>query len=193
MRHPILGILRNLFSAPISLVHLSIKAYRKIEFLSKLSTECVRMYRTRSVWRGGKGLLQDCFYKDCFSYDDEELKRVLIANNNDETPSQSFHNSKCNCYFREKLSSAKNDLPLFSNGSCLICHRWPGSFWLLLFKQNLDFWRHARVVWVGQCSLGLIKSFGLMQWYIPLYKCNIFPTQSLLTVQATFYDNIKVG
>ena len=29
-------------------------------------------------------------YNDCFSFGDEEFGRVLIANNDDEAPSQSF-------------------------------------------------------------------------------------------------------
>ena len=41
-------------------------------------------------------------YNDCFSYGDKELERVLIANNNYEAPSQSFHNSKCNCNFKDR-------------------------------------------------------------------------------------------
>ena len=62
-------------------------------------------------------------YNDCLSYGDEELESVLIANNDDEVHSQLFHNSKCNCNFKERLYLAKNDLPLFSDGGCLICHR----------------------------------------------------------------------
>ena len=92
-------------------------------------------------------------YNDCFSYGDEELERVLIANNDDEAPSQLFHNSKCNCNFKERLSLAKNDLPLFSDGGRLIRHRRPGSFWVLLFKQNFEFRRHTRVVWAGEPSV----------------------------------------
>ena len=34
-------------------------------------------------------------YNEYFLYGNEELERVLIANNDDEAPSQSFHNSKC--------------------------------------------------------------------------------------------------
>ena len=78
-------------------------------------------------------------YNDCFSYGNEELKRVLIASNHDEAPTQLFHNSKCNRNFNEQLSLAKNDLLLFSDGGCLICHRRLESFCVLLFKQNLDF------------------------------------------------------
>ena len=92
-------------------------------------------------------------YNDCFSYGDEELECVLIANNDDEAPSQLFHNSKCNCNFKERLSLAKNDLPLFSDGGCLICHRWPESFWVLLLKQSFDFRRYTRVVWTGEPSV----------------------------------------
>ena len=61
--------------------------------------------------------------------------------------------------FKEQLSLTKNDLPLFSDGSCLICDRRPVSFWVLLFKQNFDFRRHTCVVCVGECFLDLIKSF----------------------------------
>ena len=75
------------------------------------------------------------------------MEQVLIANNDDEAPSQSFHNSKCNCNFEEQLPLAKNDLRLFSDGGCL------ESFWLLLFKQNFDFRRHTRVVWAGEPSV----------------------------------------
>ena len=78
-------------------------------------------------------------YNDCFSYGDKELERVLIANNHNEALSQSFRNSKCNFNFKEKLSLAENDLPLFSDGGCLIFHWQPESFWALLFKQNFDF------------------------------------------------------
>ena len=64
-------------------------------------------------------------YNDCFSYEefrDKEFERVLIANNDDEAPSQSFHNSEYNCNFKKWLSLAKNNLRLFSDGGCLICH-----------------------------------------------------------------------
>ena len=54
--------------------------------------------------------------------------------------------------FKELLSLAKNDLPLFSEGGCFICHRRPESFWVLLFKQNFDFRRHTRVIWSGEPS-----------------------------------------
>ena len=92
-------------------------------------------------------------YNDCFSYGDEELERVLIANSDDEAPSRSFHNSKCNCNFKERLTLAKNDPQLFSDGGCLICHRRPESFWVLLFKQSFDFKRQTRVVWAGEPSV----------------------------------------
>ena len=61
--------------------------------------------------------------------------------------------------FKEQLSLTKNDLPLFSDGSCLIFHRRPVSFWVLLFKQNFVFRRHTCVVCVGECFLDLIESF----------------------------------
>ena len=64
----------------------------------------------------------------------KELECVLIVSNDDESPGQSFRDSKCNCNFMELLSSVKNGLPLFSDGYCLIYHHRPESFWMLLSK-----------------------------------------------------------
>ena len=129
-------------------------------------------------------------YNDCFSYGDEELERVLIANNDDESPSQLFHNSKCNCNFKERLSLARNDLPLFSDGGCLICHRRPESFWVLLFKQSFYFRRHTRVVWAEELSVddgGPYREFLLFaMMHIPALHKLFFGNESrLLFTSAT--------
>ena len=92
-------------------------------------------------------------YNDCFWYGEEELKRVLIANKDNEAPGQLFCNIKCNYNFKEQLSLAKNDEPLFLDGGCLICHQRPESFWVLLFNQNFDFQKHTRVVWAEEQSV----------------------------------------
>ena len=174
VRHPTLGILRRSFTQqatvgalydwvgslndyPIyfKLVYLSTKlkpterlaSYRNSVLNVSECIEPVRFEEEEEVTCAGYK------YNDCFSYGDEELECVLIANNDDEAPSQLFHNSKCNCNFKERLSLAKNDLPLFSDGGCLICHRWPESFWVLLFKQSFDFRRYTRVVWTGEPSV----------------------------------------
>ena len=80
------------------------------------------------------------------------MKRVLTAKNDNEALSQSSHNSKCNCNFKEQLSFAKNDLPLFSDGGCLNCHWQPESFWVFLFKQSFGFRMHTPIVWAGKPS-----------------------------------------
>ena len=101
-------------------------------------------------------------YNEYFLYGNEELERVLIANNDDEAPSQSFHNSKCNCNFKERLTLVKNYLPLFSDSGCLICHRRPESFWVLLFKQKLTLQGTHVLFGQGSHQLmmeGLIESF----------------------------------
>ena len=173
VRHPTLGKLQRLFTqqATVSalydwvgslndypiyfkLVHLS-KELKPTERLASYRnsvlnvSECIEPVRfeeeEEATCAGYK-------YNDCFSFGDEEFERVLIADNDDEAPSQSSHNSKCNCNFKKLLSVAKNDLPLFSDGGCFICHRRPESFWVLLFKQKFDFRRHTRVIWAGEPS-----------------------------------------
>ena len=187
VRHPTLGILRRSFTQQATVSALydwvgSLNDYPIYFKLVYLSTELKPTERLASYGNSVFNV-SECIepvqfkeeeevtcagykYNDCFSHGDEELERVLIANNDDEGLSQSFRNSKCNCNFKEQLSLAKTDLPLFSDGGCLICHRRRKSFWVLLFKQNFDFRRHTRVVWLGSHQLmmeGLIESFCFLQ------------------------------
>ena len=133
VRHPTLGIsalydwVGSLNDYPIyfKLVYLStelkpterLASYRNSVLNVSECIEPVRFEEEEEVTCAGYK------YNDCLSYGDKELESVLIANNDDEVHSQLFHNSKCNCNFKERLYLAKNDLPLFSDGGCLICHR----------------------------------------------------------------------
>ena len=129
VRHPTLGILQRSFTQQATVNALydwvgSLNDYPIYFKLVYLSTELKSTERLVS-YRNSVLNVSECIepvrfeeekevtcagykYSDCFSYGDEKLERVFIANNDDEAPSQSFHNSKCNCNFKERLSLAKN-------------------------------------------------------------------------------------
>ena len=111
VRHPTLGILRRSFTqqATVSALYDWVGSlndypiYFKLVYLStKLKpTERLASYRN-SVLNVSECIEPVRFeeeeevtcagykYNDCFSFGDEEFERVLIANNDDEAPSQSF-------------------------------------------------------------------------------------------------------
>ena len=211
VRHPTLGILRRSFTQQATVSALydwvgSLNDYPIYFKLVYLSTE-LKPTEGLASYRNSVLNVSECIepvrfeeeekvtcvgykYNDCFSYGDEELERVLIANNDNEVLSQSFRNSKCNCNFKEQLSLAKNDLSLFSDGGCLICHRRPESFWVLLFKQNFNFRKHTRVVWAGEPSVddgGPYREFLLFAMiHIPALHKHFFGNERrLLFTSAT--------
>ena len=215
VRHPTLGILQRSFTqqATVSalydwvgllndypiyfkLVHLSkelkpterLASYRNSVLNVSECIEPVRFEKEEDVTCAGYK------YNDCFSFGDEEFERVLIANNDDEAPSQSFHNSKCNCNFKELLSLAENDLPLFSDGGCFICHRRPESFWVLLFKQNFDFRRHTRAIWAGEPSDddgGPHREFLLFAMQIPALHKLFFGNENRLLFMSAMESVVE--
>ena len=125
VRHPTLSVLRRSFIQQATVSTLcdwvgSLNDYTIYFKLVYLSMELKPTERLAS-YRNSVSNVSECMepvrfeeeeevtkYNDCFSYGDEELECVLIVNNDDEALSQLFHNSKCNCNFKEQLSLAKN-------------------------------------------------------------------------------------
>ena len=116
VRHPILGILQRSFTQQATVSALydwvgSLNDYSISFKLVHLSTELKPTERLGS-YRNSVLNVSECIgpirfeeeevtcagykYNDCFLHGDKELERVLIANNDYEAPSQSFHTSKCN-------------------------------------------------------------------------------------------------